>query len=545
MPNVPVPVLSQPEYNSRNIMLNKKLQVWLPLMLSVVMSIGILIGYKLQQNINWKNKTSGGNITSSLQQVLNLVRMKYVDTLNLDSVETEGIEAVVNHLDPHSIYIPPRNLADINADLHGNFSGIGVEYQMINDTLNVVYVLENGPSEKAGIKTGDMLLKVDTVNVAGQHIKTSELRILLRGKQGSKVNLTVLQNGQAKILEISRGTIPLPSLDAAYMATSDIGYIRLNKFSETTYLEFMDAATGLLKKGMKKMILDLRGNGGGLLEQATNIADELLPDGKLIVSTRGSHVKTKEIRSTKPGLFEEGPLVLLMDEFSASASEVLAGALQDNDRGTIIGRRSFGKGLVQEQYDLANGGALRLTVARYYTPTGRSIQKSYAGGKEKYEDEILQRFHNGYTYNADSVHAKAFTTKAGKKLFDSGGISPDIMVPLDSSLLPAAASKLYNSNLLNEYTFSIYKQQMPVLKKMPSAQDLNKTYKISEGDWNGLVIAAKKDSIDLGNVIGNPKEDILRRMKALLFRYVWRNEGYYQVLNTTDLVVLKALETLK
>ncbi|MES2649911.1 MAG: S41 family peptidase [Bacteroidota bacterium] len=528
--------------------MNKKIQVWLPLLLAIVMAIGMLAGYQLQHNLNWQNRTATRftNANSSLQQVMDLINYKYVDSMAIDSIESDGIEAVVNRLDPHSVYIPPATLGEVNADLQGNFSGIGIEYQMINDTLNVVYVLEKGPSDRAGIKTGDQLIKVDTINIAGSAKRGVDLRKYLRGKAGSKVQVTVLHEGKSKVVEITRGNIPLPSLDAAYMATPGIGYIRLNKFAETTYHEFMDAATGLQAKGMKKMILDLRGNGGGLLEQATNIADELLADGKVIVKTKGNHVKTREVISSKPGIFEQGELVILLDEFSASASEVLAGALQDNDRGTIVGRRSFGKGLVQEQYNLANGGALRLTVARYYTPTGRSIQKPYtAGNNEKYREEILDRFHNGDNYVTDTVHTTNFVTKGGKKLYDAGGISPDIIIPFDSGTLPRAVAHLYGQNVLSDYVFNVFKEQRDVLRKYKSPAELGSEYNLPASTWQGLVGLAKQDSIQLGTISAKAKQDLELRMKALLARYIWRNVGYFEVLNNNDSIYRKALEVLK
>jgi carboxyl-terminal processing protease len=526
--------------------MNKKLQVWLPLLLSVVMAIGMLAGYELQKNINWQNQYQGSRSTSSLQQVMDLVELKYVDSLKLDSIETDGIEAIVDQLDPHSVYIPPAVLGEVNDDLQGNFSGIGVEYQMINDTLNVVYVVENGPSEKAGIKTGDQIIKVDTINIAGKAKRGTDLRSYLRGKPGSKIKVTIIHEGKLKLVEITRGSIPLPSLDASYMAAPGTGYIKLNKFAETTYREFMDAATSLEKQGMKKMILDLRGNGGGLLEQATNIADELLPDGKKIVSTRGNHVKTREVIASKPGIFEQGDLVLLLDEFSASASEVLAGALQDNDRGTIIGRRSFGKGLVQEQYNLSNGGAVRLTVARYYTPTGRSIQKPYTKGEnEKYREEISDRFHNGDNYVVDTLHAKIFKTKAGKKLYEAGGIIPDIIIPFDSTIIDRAVIQLYGNNLLNDYMFSVFKQQQPALKKYRNALEMAASYNLPSNTWAGLQEAAKIDSVNLDTITPKAKKDLEMRMKALLARYVWRNPGYYEVLNNNDTIYKKALEILR
>lgn len=524
-------------------MTNKKLQVWLPFLLSAVMALGMLAGYKLSQNNAWKDQTVRKGKTSALEQVMDLVQLRYVDSIALDSIEADAIETITSQLDPHSIYISSQHLGEVNDDLQGNFSGIGVEYQIINDTITVVYVLEKGPSGVAGIQAGDRLLKADTSQLSGVKIDNRRLRGLLRGKPGSKVTMTLLQtDGKQKQVEITRGSIPLPSVDASYMAGPGVGYIRLNRFSETTFKEFMDAATGLEKAGMTKMILDLRGNGGGLLEQATHIADELLIDGKLLVSTRGNNVKTKEILSTKPGIFEKGPLVILMDEFSASASEVLAGALQDNDRGTIIGRRSFGKGLVQEQYDLKNGGALRLTIARYYTPTGRSIQKPYTRGqKDKYRDEIMDRYQNGDSAIAVVANGKAFTTRGGKKVYEGGGISPDQTIAFDSTIYSKEVETLFKKNLLIEYAFNVFQKNRDAIKKFGSANNFDRQYILSEEVWQGLVKYAVKDSINLSNLPTGEKTYLSKRLKALIARYVWRNTGYYEVLNQGDPFVEQAL----
>lgn len=526
-------------------MINKKLQVWLPLLLSGVMILGMYFGFQLQSNMGGNKATSGKNL-ETVQQVLDLVNLRYVDSLPLDSMETAAINDIVNQLDPHSVYIPPSKLSEVNSTLQGNFSGIGVEYQVINDTVNFVYILPNGPSGKAGLETGDQLLKVDTVNLGGRSLDNFDLRRLLRGKNGSKVALQLLRQGKVVETTVTRGNVPLPSLEAAYMAAPGIGYIRLSKFAETTYREFMDAATDLKKQGMQKMILDLRGNGGGFMDAATNIADELLADGKLLVSTKGNHIKTKEIRSNKEGIFETGPLVILLDEFSASASEVLAGALQDNDRGTIMGRRSFGKGLVQEQYNLGNGGALRLTVARYYTPTGRSIQKPYINGQnEKYEEEVFDRFSDSIKPKYDSTNVKVFTTKKGKKVYDGGGITPDIVVPFDSTLLHLNIGKMLNSDALNNTVFGIFKKEKNHLNQLGSAEKVVSSYSLPDWVWPQLQQAAKADSIAI-----KPNDTIFRyqtmqRTKALLARYIWRSNGYFQVNNSTDPMFLKAVSFLK
>ncbi|HMP94072.1 MAG TPA: S41 family peptidase, partial [Phnomibacter sp.] len=449
-------------------------------------------------------------------------------------------------LDPHTTYIPATQLSDVNADIQGSFSGIGVEYQIIQDTMTVVYVLEKGSSEEAGLQAGDQLVSVEGQVIAGKGLGGNELRKLLRGANRSKVNVGVLRQGKPFTFTITRGNVPLPSLDAAYMAAPQTGYIRLNKFSETTYREFMDAATRLEKEGMKKLIMDLRGNGGGLLEAATYIADELLEDGLLIVSTKGANVRNRETRSTKPGIFEKGELVVLIDEFSASASEVLAGAIQDNDRGTIVGRRSFGKGLVQEQFTLSNGAAIRLTVARYFTPTGRSIQKPFNGNRADYRHEILDRMQpNDSTRPAtDSSHIKVFTTRAGKKVYEGGGITPDVVVAPDSITTPRGAWGLYNQNLLAAYSFKLYRQEQPVIRKFAQASQYAEQYKMPANAFSGLVNQAKADSIAVEGNLAAAIQPLETRLKALMARYVWRNDGYYQVLNRQDPVVLKSLEIL-
>lgn len=521
---------------------NRKLQVWLPLFIGLALALGILAGFQLAGS-SGRNGNSNKN-RSAIQQVLDLVQYKYVDTVNLDSMEADGIQAMLNHLDPHTIFIPAQELAEANADLEGGFSGIGVEYQMINDTMNVVYVVENGPSAKVGLKTGDKIIKVYNQVIAGKNMKSSELRKLLRGNYNTKVEITVLRDGQPQTLTITRGNVPLPSVEAAYMAEPGVGFIKLNKFSETTYKEFMDAATGLQAKGMKKMILDLRGNTGGILTEATNIADELLPDGLSIVSIRGSHVKNKEIQSTKPGIFETEPLVVLIDEFSASASEVLAGALQDNDRGIIMGRRSFGKGLVQEQYDLANGGAVRITVARYYTPSGRSIQKPYNGSRNAYEHEVLER-NPAKDDSSRQQNKEVYRTKAGKKLYGGGGITPDITVAIDSSRVPKNSLPLFSGNRISDFSFQLFQQIKSSLTPYKTASDFIRQYQLPANTWEMYMEKLKKDSVSIPETANSVKDDILLIIKANIARYQWRNNAFYETLQPTDKVLQQALQTLK
>jgi carboxyl-terminal processing protease len=525
---------------------SRKIQSWLPFLLSIMIIVGMAIGFRLYRHIEWRDRPSAGGNSSSTQQVLDLIKFKYVDSISLDTIELAGLQALTEKLDPHSVFIPMENLSEVEAELTGHFSGIGVEYQMIRDTMVVVSIIDKGPAAQAGIQTGDIFIAVNDSAIAGQKITDQKLRGMLRGKRASKVKVTLLRNGGKIEKEIIRGDVPMPSLDAFYMIAPGVGYIKLNRFAETTFFEFMDAASALNKKGMQKLILDLRGNGGGLMEEATKIADELLEDGLTIVETKGAKLKTQSTIATKPGLFEKGSIVVLLDEQSASASEVLAGALQDHDRATIIGRRSFGKGLVQEQYRLANGGALRLTVARYYTPLGRSIQKPYDNGTTAYKMEVLERFHAGSTaYQTDTAGKKIFTTRKGKKLYESGGISPDIWVPFDSTLLPAPLVRVYNSNLMNEWVYDIFKMQRSKLNEFKTPTEFSGNFQLNDTDWQQLQNRASIDSIVLKPFKENEKQQLALRVKALFARYRWRNQGYFEILNTEDPTITTAIQYLQ
>lgn len=521
---------------------SRKIQTWLPLLLGTVMAIGMLGGYRLYKHMAWRQGPQLSGNTGSAQQVLDLLKLKYVDSLAIDSMELGAIENMVRRLDPHSVFIPASNIAEVDAELHGNFSGIGVEYQILRDTVMVVYVLEKGPAAQAGLLAGDAIIKVNDSLVAGINIEGTQLRSMLRGKKQSKVDVSVLRNGTIIKKTITRGEVPLPSVDAQYMIAPGVGYIRLNRFAETSFFEFMDAATALEKQGLKQLILDLRGNGGGLLEEATNITDELLEDGLTIVTTKGAHVKPLTTTATKPGIFEKGTLIILQDEQSASASEVIAGALQDHDRATIVGSRSFGKGLVQEQFTLANGGALRLTTARYFTPLGRSIQKPYNGGYDAYRHEVMLRTQNGSTVQqTDTVGKKVFTTRKGKRLYEAGGITPDIQVSADTTLLPKSLRRLYTSNLVSELTFQFFLIEKNTINAFTDINAFNNGYNIGEANWQEVVKRAAADSINLSNIQPAEKAIIEARLKATIARYKWRNTGYLQLVNQNDPVVKEAL----
>ena len=526
---------------------NKKLQVWLPLIFSVVLIAGMFLGYKM----NNKGSSRGffkSTKTTSLQEALDLIRLKYVDKVNLDSIQSGAIKEMMNDLDPHSVYFPPVELKEANEDLAGNFDGIGVEFNVFNDTVNVVYVIPGGPSDKAGMQIGDKLIKVNDSSLIVKNLATEKIKEYIRGERGSTVVIQILRNGLLKTLNVIRGSIPVSSVDAAYMIDKTTGYIKLNKFTENSYEEFMAALEGLQKQGLKQLVYDLRGNGGGYMNEAIDMADEFLDNDKLVVYTEGINSKKREYRCKRPGLFEEGRLIILVDELSASASEVLAGALQDWDRADIIGRRTFGKGLVQEQYQLSDGSAIRLTVARYYTPLGRSIQRPYDKGKKVYMDEIWERYSNGESLYADSNkinNGKEYKTPTGRIVFGGGGIMPDFFVPIDTATYPTIINKLFINGSFNSFVYTYYLKNKQQIDQYSTATDYAQGFKQANEMWDQFVLYAVKDSVTLSTVSAKQKESLQKRLEAYLARFRWRNSGYYQVLNNDDAVINKALEEVK
>lgn len=527
--------------------MNKKLQVWLPLLFSLVMILGMFFGYQLRDNMGFNRKGFfSKEKTTPLQEIINLINAKYVDTVGIDTLGSKAINDILSELDPHSIYIPADNLKSINEDLDGNFEGIGVEFDVINDTVNIINVLPDGPSDKAGIQTGDRFIKINDSVIAGVHITGDRMKKLLRGEAGTKVTVSLLRGNEKKNIDITRGIIPLKSVEAAYLLQPGIGYIRLNKFSRKTYEEFMEALDTLSNHGMKKLMLDLRGNGGGILEDAVQIADEFLDDNKLIVYTKGAHSPRIDYNAKRPGLFEDGKLVVLVDEFSASASEVLAGALQDWDRATIIGRRSFGKGLVQEPFALADGSQLRLTVARYYTPVGRNIQKPYNKGIDAYSEEVYNRYHNGEMVVADSnkTTGPAYKTPKGHIVYGGGGIMPDIFVPIDTAGSSKVISQLYEKQTLYNFIYRYFLANITALKSFKTIGDFDKGFSVDEKVWKSFTDFASKDSINLLNISAKEKEFLMQHIKSYLAQQVWGRSGFYEEANKQDKVVLKGLEEL-
>lgn len=519
------------------------LNMLLPLVLAGVAAIGIWIGYGLSNN-EWPEPGDGSTSVSfsKVEQILRYVDDEYVDTINREELVDNVIHSMLQELDPHSYYISARNLEGYTDPLEGNFDGVGIEFLIQKDTIVVVHALEGGPSKEKGILAGDRLIKVDGEKVAGVNISDQQIMQLLKGEKGTKVTMSVQRQGKNELIdyEVERDAIPIHSLDIAWMATPKTGYMKLIRFSKTTTDEFRKAAGELKSAGMEQLILDLRGNGGGVLEAAIEVADEFLEDGKLIVYTEGRKLDKDESFATSTGQLEDIEVIILIDGGSASASEILAGALQDNDVGTIIGRRSFGKGLVQAHKPLPDGSAFRLTVARYYTPTGRCIQKPYDAGHydDYYGDDVV----------ADSLpipDSLIYVTPGGKLVYGGGGILPDLMVGIDTTGGSWYLSELHYRGMLNQFAFEYTDQHRIDLENFNSAQDFVDRFTITPAILEELYVYAEKRGIPRHEAeIARSLEQIKIRTKALIGRNLWQNDGYYPVILRQDKVFLRALEVL-
>ncbi len=529
-------------------MLNKKLHVWLPLLFSMVMIAGMFFGYKLGRQQRGKGNFFSAGRQGVLPEVLDLIRMKYVDSLYTDSLEGKAIREMVNLLDPHSVYLPPDALKEANEDLAGNFEGIGVEFNIFNDTVNVVYVMPGGPGEKAGIQAGDKLLQADQSPLTGKSLSSEQIKKQIRGPKGSEIRLRLQRGREQKEITVIRGTIPVPSVEASYMMDKSTGYIKLNKFTESSYEEFMQAMEKLQKEGLRSLVFDLRGNGGGFMNEAVDIADEFLAGDKLIVYTKGVNSKKREYRCKRPGLFENGKLIILVDELSASASEVLAGALQDWCRATIVGRRTFGKGLVQEQYPLSDGSAIRLTIARYYTPLGRSIQRSYEKGKKVYLDELWERYNRGELVSVDSAnhHKEARNTFLACRdtLYDNEGISPSVFVPVDTTINRLLTEGPFSSTAFSKTAYQYFLQHQKEINGFANVAAFNSGFSGMEQLWNAWLQSLPSDSMKQTTLSAPVIAYLQNRLKALVARYKWRDSGFWQVMNETDSAIKKLRELL-
>jgi len=533
----------------------KKLNTWLPLLLAMVAAVGIFIGFKLQDSVSSPGKVSvlpairGKQEVGKIEEILRFVEAKYVEDVDRDELVESAINGILQELDPHSNYISEKELESVNSSLEGSFDGIGVQFTIIDDTIQVISPIVGGPSEMLGIRAGDKIVEINDTSVAGIGITNSKIMERLRGKKGTDVNIGVMRGSNPEVIDftITRDKIANNSLDVSYMVNDRVGFVKINRFSGTTYEEFMKAIEGLNEAGMKDLIIDVRQNPGGYLQAATKIVGQLFNDKRLLVYTEGRTQRRNEYNSTGRNFYDIDNVMVLIDEGSASASEILAGAVQDSDRGKIIGRRSFGKGLVQEQYDLRDGSALRLTVARYYTPSGRSIQKPYKGKGAAYNKDIAERFDNGEMENSDSITISDTTryyTQDGRVVYAGGGITPDVFVALDPMFNNPYFIKV--SQYIMEFSISYLNKNRNNISQYNSADEFAKGYQVSEkvleqfSDY-ALKKGVKKDR----RAFKKAKSAIANRIKAHLARDLFKEEGFYRVWNQTDDVFAEAIKELK
>jgi len=532
------------------------IKIFLPLLLTLSVVVCIYLGSYLSSTTGNKSiifsKSNSKSSTGKLNEILNFIEEAYVDSVDSKELLENSINSMLSNLDPHSYYISPKDFNDMNDPIEGSFEGIGVEFRIKDDTVMVVAAIANGPSEKLGIQAGDRIIKVDTVNIAGKNITNNDVIKLLKGPRGTKVNVYVKRRGTKKLLKfaIVRDEIPIYSVDAPYMIDDNIGYVKISRFARTTYAEFLTAVAELKEKDMESLIIDLRGNGGGVLSSAISIADEMLDKNQMIVYTKGRARKKTEYYSTSKGILKGIKIAILINENSASASEILAGAIQDNDRGIILGRRSFGKGLVQEQIPWPDGSAIRLTVARYYTPSGRSIQKPYENGLDDYNLEAYKRYENGELLEADSIHfpdSLKYFTKKGKVVYGGGGIMPDIFIPLDTVGGTDYLYQLRYNGIIQEFSLNyIDSRRKKMLETYHDAVQFKRQFKVSNQLFNNLIKFATESGIERNlEQIKKSKSLIEQGLKADMSRHLYGNFGFYVIVNENDKTINRAIEEIK
>jgi carboxyl-terminal processing protease len=534
--------------------MNKK-NLLLVLIVFVSIIVGLALGNMLANRSKIRDVGSLRGILSGMgankiDEVLSLIDSKYVDSTDINTMTEDAIVDLVAKLDPHSVYVPLSDLEAVNSQLEGSFSGIGVQFNIQNDTIMIVSVISGGPSEKVGLLAGDRIVLVNDTLFTGKKITNEKVMKKLRGKADTKVKLGVKRFGTKETLKytVTRGKIPVHSVDIAYMIAPQTGFIKVNKFAENTYSEFLNAIADLRAKGAKKYIVDLRENSGGLMDQAINMVNEFLPKGQLIVYSEGKAYKRFEARADGKGSCINAPVVILIDEFSASASEIFAGAIQDNDRGTIIGRRSFGKGLVQQQHDLSDGSALRLTVARYYTPSGRSIQKPYVKGKaDDYENDIMNRYLHGEFDNKDSIQVAdslKYKTLKGRTVYGGGGIMPDIFVSRDTTEYTPYLNKVLNYGYLYQYAFKYTDTNRKTLSTFKTWQAMDQYLSTQPLLSEFTSFAAAKGVAPNTKEIAISQRLINNQLKSYITRNTLGDTGFYPLFFRDDKTVKKAIETI-
>lgn len=527
---------------------NSKFKIYTPLVLAAVLAAGIFIGSRIKSN-NHPHNFIFRSDPNKIDLLIDLIQENYVDTIIKSELVEKTVPLLLEQLDPHSVYIPAQDLKTVSEPLEGKFDGIGVQFNILNDTVLIINTVSGGPSERVGVRAGDKIITINDSLFVGPKITNDDVIKNLKGVKGTKVKIGVKRFGFNSLLyfEITRDKIPLYSVDVSYMLNKQTGYIKISTFARTTHEEFVEGLNKLKQQGMKKLVLDLRSNGGGYMDAAIKIVDEFLSDGELIVYTMGKARPRVDYKASPDGLFEKGDLVVLIDSWSASASEIVAGAIQDNDRGTIIGRRSFGKGLVQEPIFFRDGSAIRLTIARYYTPTGRSIQKPYNGNIMEYEHDLFNRMEHGEFDNVDSTKfsdSLKFVTPAGKTVYGGGGIMPDIFVPIDTLANTKLYRELSRKALIYNFALSFTEQNRADLEKF--------------SDYKSIVnYLDRRNAYALflnfvsGHGINPNLSDLAKSQKMIktyLYAYICRNiidnEGFYPVVQQVDTDLLRAIQVL-
>ncbi|MDP2335086.1 MAG: S41 family peptidase [Bacteroidota bacterium] len=529
-------------------MKNFKFSVYIPVLLAIALGTGILIGNKLTRN-------SGHDFTSmskatKLDAIVDLIQNSYVDSISTDTLIEKTIPQLLKNLDPHTSYIPAKELVGVEEEMHGNFGGIGVQFSIQNDTVLVVDVISGGPSSKLGIIPGDRIVTVNDTLLAGAGLKNEKVLSKLRGEKGTKVNVGIKRHGFKDLIafEIIRGDIPIYSVDVSYMIDPTTGYIKVSRFGEKTYEEFMAGLKKLDQLGMKNVIVDLRGNPGGYLNAVIRMVNEFLDKGELIVYTQGNTQPRKTYQADSQGGYREKGIVVLIDDFSASASEIFAGAIQDNDRGWIVGRRSFGKGLVQEQIPFNDGSAMRLTVARYYTPSGRCIQKPYDKGNDEYYKDIMDRAIHGEFQKEDSIKfsgKEKFKTLAGRVVYGGGGIMPDFFIPADTIGYSNYYSKITQKGLVYQFALDYADSNRKLLSKLTSANEFENYFQKTDL-LRLFVVFAEKKGVKLNSSDLKISSKIIdNQIKAYIARNIIGEEGFYPIIKNIDKTLIEAIEKMK
>jgi carboxyl-terminal processing protease len=523
--------------------MKKKYTYLIPTLIAAALALGVFVGGKLHFNDTPERLFTTNSKKDKLNRLIDYIDYEYVDDIDTDSIVDVTVNSILEKLDPHSVYIPEEDMARVSENMKGDFVGIGVNFYPYKDSIAVIRAVKGGPSDVKGIRSGDRILMADNDTLYGKGMPSDVIVDKLKGKEGTKVKLTVYRKSEDKIvrIDVKRGIVPIKSVESYYMLTADMGYIKVNRFAESTYREFKSALTKLQRKGAQKLVLDLRDNPGGYLGVAEQMADEFLKDDKLILFTKNKKGKIDKSYATDKGSFEDKPIYVLINERSASASEIIAGALQDNDVGTIVGRRSFGKGLVQREMALGDGSAIRLTVSRYYTPTGRSIQKDYQKGNKDYYKRFTERFHNGELFSVDSIKVAdslKFKTPKGKVVYGGGGIIPDVFVPIGSNEEEAVQS-MDSYGFLSFFIFEHLDEDRSRYDQLSATEFINE-FKVDDILFQNFVDYSLKRELSM-DFYGN-QEGIKLYLKAALGEQLFDANAHANIKGKRDAMLQKVLE---